>query len=372
MLMRVGINAICLNDRPSGARQRFIGIYGALFRRLPDAEFVIFEPCDCKVAGWFGGQANVSPHSTPIPSTGRFQKLLSGMLYWRNALSRESFDVFEVLSLPLIRPESGSVILTKHDLRGVRADAPTVHRAVHAAVLRRALAQADHVFTVSAAMRAEILAFYPHAHVSVVYNGVDTRPFEMLTEADCRPIAAKYSLPQDFILSVGHFEGRKNYSRLIDAVALLRERGLESCLVIVGNDSGEQASLLRQIAKLNLSKRVKLLTGLTDHEVRCLYILCSLFVFPSAYEGFGIPILECMAARRPMVLSDLAVFREITENRTTYFPFDDTSAMADAIEFGLTSSDYQEEIIRYGIQRVADFTFDRIADRVAKLYATGN
>ena len=366
--MRVGINAICLNDRPSGARQRFLGIYGALFRQLPDDEFVIFEPRDCKVAGWFDGQANVSGRSTPIPNTGRFEKLLSGMLYWRNAFSRESFDVFEVLSLPLVRPKSGTVILTKHDIRGVTADEPAFTRAMHTAVLRRALAQADHVVTVTAAMREEILAFYPHARVSVVYNGIDTRPFEMLTEADWRPIAQKYSLPQEFVLAVGHLERRKNYSGLIDAVALLRERGLEPYLVIVGNDNGERSSLYRHIARLNLSKRVKLLTGLTDHELRCLYMLCSLFVFPSSYEGFGIPILECMASRRPMVLSDLAVFREITENRTTYFPFDDISAMAEAIEFGLTSSEYREEIILYGIQRVKDFSFDRLADQIAQVY----
>jgi hypothetical protein len=87
--MKVGLNATCLNARPSGAKQRFEGIYGALFRRLPEVEFVIYEPRDCKIADWFKGQLNVTGCPTPIPSTGQWGKLAAALGYWPKAFKRE-------------------------------------------------------------------------------------------------------------------------------------------------------------------------------------------------------------------------------------------------------------------------------------------
>ena len=364
----MGLNATCLNDRPSGAKQRFLGIYGALFRRLPAVEFVVFEPRDCPVASWFSGLPNVSARPTPVPSISRLGKLTAGLGYWRRELAPESFDLFEVMHLPLVRPSGGKTILTIHDVRGLHADNGLVHRALFATVLRQALRRADHVVTVSAAMRADILSFYPNTPISVVYNGLDASAFDSVTRTDCEAFLAKYTLPRNFVLAVGHFERRKNYPRLIEAMALLQRRGVDCPLVIVGNDSGDGEGLARQIAELHLGSCVTLLTGLSDLEVRCAYFLCGLFVFPSSYEGFGIPILEAMAAKRPMALSNLPVFDEITQGQSLYFPPDDVGAMAAAIELGLSSTTERTRMVDYGSRRVADFGFDRLAEGMAEVY----
>lgn len=366
--MRVGLNATCLNNRPSGAKQRFVGIYSALARCLPNTEFVVFEPKDSQMNNWFEGLENVSVHATPIPSTGRVGKFTAGLLYWRQAFACMKLDVYEAMHLPLIRPTHGLAILTIHDVRGLCSDNGPIDRILFATVLRQALQKADHVVTVSEAMRSEILSFFPHKPVSVVYNGLNASMYKSSSCAACKKILAKYKLPSEFVLAVGHFERRKNYPKLINAIAILKRRGQTCSLVIAGNDSGEGAALLRQIVSLGLTNQVLLLNGLSDLEVRCLYRLCSLFVFPSAYEGFGIPILEAMASGRPMVLSDLKVFREITENQSMYFPHDDVALMADAIETGLTSCSAREQIVSYGFKRVADFSFERLAGDMVAVY----
>ena len=366
--MKVGLNATCLNARPSGAKQRFEGIYGALVRRMPTVEFVVFEPRDWQASSSFAGLDNVAYRPTPIPSTGRFGKLAAAFGYWPLAFTREAFDVFEMMHLPLFRPARGKTLLTIHDIRDLYPAYATMNRLIYSNVLRRALQRADHVVTVSAAMREEILAFYPHTPVSVVYNGLDPRSFAGVAPADLDVLVAKFELPRDFVLAVGHFEPRKNFSRLIDAIALLKKRGIDCPLVIVGNDSGEGPALLGQIKALNLTRQVKLLSGLSDFEVRCIYLLCGLFVFPSLYEGFGIPLLEAMAAGRPMVSSDLPVFREITEDQGIYFPPEDVGAMADALEVGLTDSLARAHGVQYGAQRVTDFSFDRLAEGIAGIY----
>jgi Glycosyltransferase len=366
--VRVGLNATCLNDRPSGAKQRFFGIYGALFRRLPQVEFLIYEPRDCRVTEWFVGLANVVARSTPVPSQGRLGKLAAGWGYWRQAFADDSFDVFESMHLPMMRPKRGATVLTIHDVRGLSDDNGRVNRALFSTVLRQALSRADHVVTVSQAMREEILDFYAHTPVSVVYNGLDVAPFAEVTSADVDAMLTRHDLPREFVLAVGHFEARKNYPRLIEAMGLLRDRGLDCPLVVVGNDSGEGASLARQINRLGLSGRVRLLTGLTDHEVRCAYFASRLFVFPSTYEGFGIPILEAMAAGCPMVLSDLPVFREITEDQAIYFPPKDVAMMAEAIAVGLTSTAVRDRSVQLGSLRLADFNFERLAESMSGLY----
>jgi len=366
--VKAGLNATCLNDRPSGARQRFSGIYGELVKQMPEVEFVVFEPVDCRVGHWFVNAPNVSFRQSTLPSEGRWRRLAEGFGYWRKVFAEEKFDVFEGFNLPFVHSPQGQTVLTIHDIRGVNPDTPFFEHIAFNLTLRKSLSTADHVITVSEAMKHDILDFCPGTDVSVVHNGLDPSLFELVTQSDMQTMRQKFDLPQEFLLAVGHFERRKNYMRLIDAMANLRERGCACNLVIIGNDSGERIDVEKKIALLHLSDNIRILSGLSDLEVRSVYKLCTLFVFPSAYEGFGIPILEAMAAGVPMVLSDIPVFREITRNQGVYFPNDDSVRMADAIEQMLESADERKRIVHYGYERVRDFSFPALASKIKNLY----
>lgn len=371
--MKIGLNATCINDKPTGAKQRFLGIYGELVKRLPEAEFVVYEPLDCRVGDWFREATNVSVKRTPLPSEGRARKFVNGLRYWPTALSRDRLDIFEGLHLPLVKAPTGRTLLTIHDIRGIRTESGLLERAAYATFLERSLKSADHVITVSEAMKREILQVFPGLPISVVYNGLDTQGFDAVFEIDQQAVRRKYDLPAEFILAVGHLERRKNYLRLVDSMARLRDQGRSCSLLIVGNDRGgndrnERKAIEERIHAADLSGCVKILTGLSDFEVRCVYKLCTLLVFPSSYEGFGIPILEAMAAGRPMVLSDIPVFREITESRGIYFPYDDTEAMANAMEKVLSSSRDCARLIEYGNARVHAFSFNSLAAQLEGIY----
>ncbi len=366
--MKIGLNGTCFNDRPSGAKQRFVGIYGALVRRMPEAEFIIYEPRDCSIGKWFDGADNVSVRRTSMPSVGRIQRFIQGLLYWNNALSNQQFNFFEVANLPLVKAPSGRTILTIHDIRGTHFGSELFERAAYRVFFEKSVKTADHIITVSEAMRDEILTLYPGLKISVIYNGLDANIYDQVFENDMTEVQIKYELPEEFILAVGHFEKRKNYLRLIEAISLLRDRGRPCNLVIVGNNSGQRQKIIDLVKSEGLSPYVTLLSGLSDLEVRCIYKLCQLFVFPSSYEGFGIPILEAMAAKCPMVLSDIPVFREITQNRGVYFPHDNVELMATSIEHVLSSSNERQRLIEYGKKRVRDFNFNRLAEQVESLY----
>lgn len=366
--MKIGLNATCFNDRPSGAKQRFVGMYRELFALAPEVEFVVYEPSDCDVARWFQDAPNVTARKTPVPSEGRAQKALRGLGYWRAELAKQKFDIFEGFNLPLVVAPSTVNLLTIHDLRGLQPEAGAIERAVFRWVLDRALRDAAHVVTVSEAIKKALNDVSPGAAVSVVYNGVSETSTAPVSAADVAAFKSKFAIDEGYVLAVGHIEARKNYPRLVDAMAKLGGQGFRQSLVIIGNDSGERIEVEKRMRANGMEGRVHLLSGMSDLEVRCAYALCGLFVFPSCYEGFGIPILEAMAAGRPMVLSDIDVFREITQQQGVYFSPADSDGMADAMQRMLADPAEQERIIAYGNRRVGDFSYVHLARQMKSLY----
>jgi len=367
--MRVALNATCFSDRPSGAKQRFLGIYRALARRMRDVEFVVFEPADCHMAGWFSSLPNVQTRVTPIPSEGRWRKLFYSSLFWEEVFRQESFDLFECFHLPLPKVSLAKTILTVHDVRRLHPDWSWPSRTIFRLALCRAISNADMVVSVSEAMKFELLPYCGRTPISVIPNGLECSSMELLPKpTELEAFLRKFALPDRYLLAVGHLERRKNYSTLIEALAYLRNVGRTCHLLIVGNDSGQRAALESQIEANDLKDRVTLASGLSDMEVRCAYALCELFVFPSSYEGFGIPILEAMAAGRPMLLSDIPVFREITESRSFFFSPFDGKDIARVIEGVFSSREEQNRYVQYGFERLKKYDYSSIALEYEKLY----
>lgn len=368
--MRVGLNATCFNDRPSGANQRFAGIYGALIRRRRDIEFVVYEPADQRIGHWFADAPNVLVRRTPLPSVGRLSRVWAGLGYWSRQLRADRLDLFEAFHLPLVRAPDCPTILTIHDLRPVLPNVPRPRRDAADLVMHHALGHADRVIAVSDAIADEIRVFHPSAKVSTVYNGVDGAGFAMPDAAQVAAVRTRYALPDAYLLAIGHLETRKNLPVLIEAVARLRDRGTPRLLVIVGNDGGERAAILSRIAALRLADLVTVIGNADDETVRALYAGCTMLAFPSRYEGFGIPILEAMAADRPMILSDIPVFRELTLDRGVYFSPDDPEAAAAAIGRVWQNPEEAARQRWLGAARLPDFGFDRLADQVAAIYGS--
>jgi len=337
---------------------------------MPEVEFVVFEPADCRMADWFSSLPNVETRATPIPSEGRWRKQFYSSCFWGESLRHESFDLFEGFHLPLPNVPSGKTFLTVHDVRRLHQDWAWHSRTAFRLALSRAIRNADMVVTVSEAMKQEMLPYCGRTPVCVIPNGLEARAKDLQpSTAELAAFRSKFALPDRFLLAVGHLERRKNYSRLIVALAHLRNSGFDCHLLIVGNESGERATLEAHIAAYRLKGSVTLASGLSDLEVRCAYALCELFLFPSTYEGFGIPILEAMMARKPMALSDLPVFREITGGQSAFFSPLDPYDMARVIQRVLASSSEQVSLISHGLERLHAYSYSSIAAQYESLYS---
>ena len=156
--------------------------------------------------------------------------------------------------------------------------------------------------------------------------------------------------------------------RLISAIDILKKDGHNIKLIIIGQKADETKKINRLIIKLNLSQNIKIFSNLNNFEVRCFYKLASLFVFPSIYEGFGVPLLEAMASSLPMVLSNTEVFREITQNKYSYFDQYDSLSIANRIKFVLLNKALQKKMIIYGKKRIVYFSAKVQSNQINNLY----
>jgi len=222
---------------------------------------------------------------------------------------------------------------------------------------------ADKVVTISNSAKKEIVERFGLAaeRVAVVPNSFCPMTRAAPDEADVR---SDHERP--YVLAVGTLKLHKNYERLLDAFAALAARDLE--LVIVGRDDGRAAALRERIHGLGLTERVRLLGFVDEDELARLYRRASVFVFPSLYEGFGMPLLEAMAHRLPVACSDLEVFREVAAHAAAYFDPTDVADMARVIGELLEDGARRGALVAAGNERVGAFSWEASALRMMEVY----
>tara|TARA_B100001057_G_scaffold264273_1_gene264376 strand:- start:4485 stop:5621 length:1137 start_codon:yes stop_codon:yes gene_type:complete len=366
--IKIGLNATCFNHRSSGAKQRFIGIYNKLFKLMPNSTFIIYEPANYSLANYFKGFENILFKKTPINSDSHLSKILVGYFFWIKEFKKEKFDIFEFFNLPLYSSSKFKSLMTIHDIRGAYSEYSFLGKLIYKSILRYAIKNSNQIITVSEFMKNDILKLHKNVDIKVIYNGISLENFKTLSKDDEEKIIKKIKIPENFILSVGHYEKRKNFLKLIDAFYKLYHDQKDLKLILVGNESDDKKKIINKINQLDLEKSVYLLEGLSDAEVKIIYRKAKLFVFPSLYEGFGIPILEAMISGCPIVLSNIDVFREITQNNYPYFDPLDSDSILKYIKKYLDNSKERNNLINYGLNRVLDFEFIKIAMKVKSLY----
>lgn len=361
--IKIGLNATCYNSTSSGARQRFVGLYSAFFEIMAHHSFVIYEPFDFKVRNLFKNYPNVKFIKTVIPSYGRLRKFF--LRYnWSKYLNKEDFDVFENFNIPSIINKNSYNLHTLHDIRGISNDSRSFLKPLYKIVHNKSLYKNNKIITVSECMKNEILNYFPLLNISVIHNGIDL----INRDIDINDFKNKFISNSKFIFSLGHLEERKNYVNLILGYKIMKDQGTEYSLIIAGKDIGMKKKLTKLINKFNLQNNVLILTNLNDDQVKLYFNNCSLFVFPSKYEGFGIPILESMLHNKPFITSDILPFKEITENTLNYFSPDSPASIANNIINLLKNTEQQEKIISYSKSRIKHFDYNNLAFSLYDIY----
>jgi glycosyltransferase involved in cell wall biosynthesis len=239
-------------------------------------------------------------------------------------------------------PPGKRVHVTIHDLAWLHPEAntqPGLARFLDR-VVDRAIERSATVFTVSEAIRTEILERYrvSEDRVVVATNAAAPHFFDVLPISEQSLVTLGVHSP--FLLYVGTIEPRKNLPLLFDAMSQL---GDDLNLVVVGKKGWEAKEQLDPIERLGLRDRVVVPGYVTEEVLAGLYASAAAVVYPSRYEGFGLPVVEGLAAGAAVVASNLPVFREVGGNAAIYFDPTDAASLASAIERATSSeSDHPE------------------------------
>ena len=182
-------------------------------------------------------------------------------------------------------------------------------------------------------------------------------------------VRERYQLDGPFVLYAGNIKPHKNLERLIEAFHLIRRGPLEHVkLLIIGDEISKLPALRRAVHRHKLHKHVRFLGFVPDETLAILYRLAAVFVFPSLYEGFGLPPLEAMASGTPVVTSNLSSMPEVAGDAAVLVDPYDVDAIKDGIKRVLTDPELREDLVRKGLRRARHFSWERSVARTREIY----
>jgi glycosyltransferase involved in cell wall biosynthesis len=261
-------------------------------------------------------------------------------------------------------------VFTLYDLTYLLTDThATLNRLFLTLMMPRFLRNADAIIAISESTRRDMLHHYQvdQTKVRVIYGGVTPR-FRTSLPDEIAQVRRGHNLPEHFILSVGTIEPRKNLVRLLEAYRSLRDRGSQISLVIAGRRGWRSEHFFQRLQELGLTDEVTLLGLFPDAELPALYSAADVFVFPSLYEGFGLPVLEAMACGTPVIASNTSAIPEIAADTGILFDPYDTRGLTEAIVRVLDNAELRAEMRANGLERARRFTWQKTAEATLDLY----
>ena len=287
-------------------------------------------------------------------------------------LKADDVDVYHGLSgeLPVGISKAGiSSVVTIHDLIFLRHPEyyNPVDRAIYRWKFHRAVAEADRIIAISECTKRDIM-YYGNVNperISLIYQSCST--FFKLRESEdkLQDVNARYMLPPRYIVSVGTIEERKNVLLAVKALHRLPE---DLSLVIVGRSTAYTEKVRRYIDENRLTDRVLILENVTNADLPAIYQMAEASVYPSRYEGFGIPIIEAIQSGLPVVACTGSCLEEAGGNDSLYVDPDDVYGMADAIAKVLKGAEGREERISRAQHYIERFEGNDVARQMMELY----
>lgn len=235
-------------------------------------------------------------------------------------------------------------------------------------ILPKVIKSASKIIAISNFTKMEMLNHFDidEGKIKVVNQGVNAAFKPINDEKSLNEVELKYNLPKNFILYVGAIEPRKNVDKLIEAFDIVRD-SIDISLVIVSFGGWKNKNIFRLINSSRYKKHIHLLGYVTDDDLPKIYNLAITFVYPSIYEGFGLPLLEAMSCGCPVIGTNNTVANEVVGDAGILLDSTDINLLANSILF-MTEKLTFERYKSSGIERAKYFSWDKCANETFELY----
>ena len=289
-----------------------------------------------------------------------------------NDLKRDGVDIYHGLTgeLPLGLSEAGiKSVVTIHDLIFMRC--PEYYNPVDVAIykwkFRNTCKQADRIIAISECTRRDIMELgeIDDSRIDVVYQSCGTRFCQQVGEAQKAEVRSRYSLPQRYILFVGTIEERKNALLAAQALPYLSD---EIHLVLVGRQTAYAKTITSFARQNGLANRIHMLSGVPTSDLYAIYQQAECFVYPSRYEGFGIPVIEAIQSRLPVIACTGSCLEEAGGPDNVYVDPDEPQEMAMAIKSITDNPDAARQIVTRSLDYIRRFENGNVAQEMLNVY----
>ena len=307
-----------------------------------------------------------------LPKTNFSKKFYN---YWRQKgvvkdLIEDKITIYHGLSgeLPLgLKKNNIKSIVTIHDLIFMRY--PNLYsffdRKIHYLKFKNAAENADKIIAISEQTKKDIVHFLKIKpdKIAVIYQSCQAVFKQTYSKEEKEKVVLKFSLPKQFILNVGTIETRKNAMLIVKAI-----KDCDTQLVLIGKKTKYAGEIDAYVLQNKLENKVLILNGLSSIELAIVYQLATIFVYPSIFEGFGIPIIEALYSKVPVITTKFGVFPEAGGPDSLYIDPENAEELAEKINLLLQNENLRNEIAEKGFNFVQRFNDDRIAKSVNDVY----
>lgn len=372
--MRIGFDAKRAVQNFTGLGNYSRYVIDILCRFYPDNEYIAYAPKRIE---------NKQTDRLLNRHPGLSLKLPDGLL-WRKARSlwrvwgisgqmeKEHTELFHGLSneLPLnIRRKKIKSIVTIHDLIFLRYPRfyKRIDRAIYSFKFRKACRNADRIIAISECTKRDIVSFFDidPGKIEVVYQGCDACFSHEATEQQKQEVRQRYALPRKYVLNVGSIEERKNALLAIKAMEGLPN---EVHLVIVGKHTPYTDKIKSYANEKGLARRIRFIHNLPFADLPAVYQMATVFIYPSRFEGFGIPILEALHSGVPVVAATGSCLEEAGGPYSIYVDPDNVEETAAALRLLCTDEAQRKEMIEKGKEFAASFSEEKQAEQLMEIY----
>lgn len=377
--MKIGIDIRMLGRKRTGDETVFFNLVKNLALIDSENEYVLFsdersEEEVAEIRRSLGIEAKTNFTCVTLPTTSKFV-----WNFWTLPayLRKHPVDVYHTQYIvPFFVSRKIKIVTHVHDI-SFRIYPEYIRfkdRFFLSLLIPRSLRRADKVIAVSEFTKQEIVKHYgiSEEKVSVVLNALsdDFTHYEKFSDDRITTTRQKYGLPEKFILYVGTLQPRKNVPALIRAFALLKDRLPDMDLVIVGNRKGYHYDTGIDTAIEEESARSRIIfPGFVDQEDLAVVMqMAKVFVFPSLYEGFGLPVLEAMSQGVPVLASDIPPLREVGGEAAAFANTHDLAEFSEILYTISIVEAVREERMNAGIRQIQSFSWHESARHLQEVY----
>ena len=367
--MRIGFDAKRAFNNSAGLGNFSRNTINALAQQNPESQQFLFSPS-------VNHSLFTSPkNATVIRPHGLWWKTFPNA--WRSVkVAREAedlkLDIFHGLSheLPIGIEYSGvKTVVTIHDLIYLRYPDyfKKIDRAIYDRKFRYACQVTTKIHAISEQTKYDLISYYniPEDKIEVIYQSINPLFFEEVAEAQKKAVRQKYHLPERFLLSVGTIEPRKNLMGLLEGMLFSR---IDLPLVVVGKSTDYRKKVQQLVNSRPRELKVFFLTGVNDNELHALYQSAEAMVYPSLFEGFGLPVVEAQASGCPVITSNISSMPEAGGNAAIYVDPQKPEEIGRVMETLLNSSAIAGKLVEKGIENAQLYTPDHYARQLINLY----